>query len=112
MSPSDTFGPYGFSPYRASMTSEAFRISIHSDAYQAVSPTSDAYHTPPSAISRSTPSQYSVPTAPSVVLAGSYLNLAAESSEDVGHLPMARCGFYILPCGLIFPSGYDLHVPP
>ncbi|CAE6424068.1 unnamed protein product [Rhizoctonia solani] len=88
MSPSDTFGPYGFSPYRISMTSDAFRISIHSDAYQAVSPTSEAYHTPPSAISRSTPSQYSIPTAPSVVLGGSHLNLAVGSSEDVSHLPM------------------------
>ncbi|KAH7340727.1 hypothetical protein B0J17DRAFT_715914 [Rhizoctonia solani] len=74
--PSDTINyppneSYGFSPYRASMASDAFRVSIHSDAYQAVSPTSDMYLTanePPSA------STYSVP-------GGSYLNLVGSSSN-------------------------------
>ncbi|CAE6348648.1 unnamed protein product, partial [Rhizoctonia solani] len=72
-----TFPPhdnsYGFSPYRSSMAnSDAFRMSIHSDAYQAVSPASEAYLTAHEAL-------------PSASTAGdgrgSYLNLVGSRSN-------------------------------
>ncbi|CAE6436639.1 unnamed protein product [Rhizoctonia solani] len=75
ITPSDVYqsfsnDAYGFSPYRASMTSDTFRISIHSDAYQAVSPTSEMYLTanePPSALTSGP--------------GGSYMNLVGSSSN-------------------------------
>ncbi|CAE6425494.1 unnamed protein product [Rhizoctonia solani] len=81
ITPSDVYqsfsnDAYGFSPYRASMASDAFRISIHSDAYQAVSPTSEMYltaHELPSALTSN---------------GGSYMNLVGSSSNVNVHLPV------------------------